>query len=75
MACHCESGILQPGEAISYPVRGLPRREKTADRNDISDFEKAMKETGAGLSYQTRACCLHRPLIILRHRAGAGRTW
>jgi hypothetical protein len=42
MACHCEPGVLQPGEAIPYPVTGLPRREKTADRNDISDFEKAM---------------------------------
>jgi hypothetical protein len=37
------SGVLEPGEAISYPVRRLPRREKTAVRNDISDFEKAMK--------------------------------
>jgi hypothetical protein len=45
MACHCEPGVLEPGEAISYPVRGLPRREKTADRNDISDFEKAMHPT------------------------------
>jgi hypothetical protein len=35
-------GVLQPGEAISCPVRGLPRREKTAARNHISDFEKAM---------------------------------
>jgi hypothetical protein len=36
-------GVLQPGEAISYPVRELPRRKKTAARNHISDFENAMK--------------------------------
>jgi hypothetical protein len=41
-------GVLEPGEAISYPVTGLPRREKTAAGNDISDFEKAME-----LSYFT----------------------
>jgi hypothetical protein len=35
-------GVLEPGEASSYPVRGLPRPEKTAARNDISEFEKAM---------------------------------
>jgi hypothetical protein len=36
-------GVLQPGEAISYPVRGLPHREKTAARNHISEFEKAIE--------------------------------
>jgi hypothetical protein len=43
MAGHCKPGVLQPGEVISYPARGLPRREKTAAHNDISDFEKAVR--------------------------------
>jgi hypothetical protein len=42
MACHCEPGAFQPGEAISYHAWGLPRREKAAARSDIADFKKAL---------------------------------
>jgi hypothetical protein len=60
MACHCEPGVLQPGEAISYPVRGLPRREKTAARNDISNFKKTLTRAPAHLPFLR--------LILIKYR-------